>query len=177
MTRRERVLAELDAARRRLFAAVDGLEEPAFSTRPAPGAWSAAHVFEHLARGEEGVARGVRAAAAGRLVTQRRWDDPLRRLLYRSNAYRFARFRTTARLDPGEAPPRPEALARIAATRRELVDAIEQGDERGIWIHALRHPIFGPLSMVEMLRFIAYHEERHARQIGRIRAALGRAPG
>ena len=83
-------------------------------------------------------------------------------------------LRTQMPINPAEAPPRAEALARIAATRRELVEAIEQGDGRGIWAHRLRHPIFGPLTMEEMLRFMAYHEERHALQIGPIRAALAR---
>ncbi len=174
MSPRERVLAGLGTARQLLLAAVEDLEEPRFSARPAPGAWSAAQVFEHLARGEGSLARGVRAAAAGKLVVQRRWDDPLRRMLYLTNAYRVARVRTVASLDPAEASPRPEALARIAATRRELVEAIEQGDGRGIWACAIRHPILGPLSMEEMVRFMAYHEERHTLQIGRIRAALER---
>ena len=174
MSPRERVLAELGAARQRLLAEVEDFEEPRFSQRPSPGAWSAAHVIEHLARGEAGVTRGVRAAAAGKLVIQRKWNDPFRHLLYRSNLYRVARVRTVATLDPSEAPPRAVALARIGATRRELAEAIEQGDGRGIWAHGLRHPIFGPLPMEEMLRFMAYHEVRHALQIGRIRAALRR---
>ena len=174
MSPRERVLAELGAARQRLLAEVEDFEEPRFSQRPSPGAWSAAHVIEHLARSESGVTRGVRAAAAGKLVIRRKWNDPLRQLLYSSNLYKAARVRTVTALDPSEAPPRAVALARIGATRRELVEAIEQGDGRGIWIHSLRHPIFGPLPMEEMLCFMAYHEERHALQIGRIRAALRR---
>ncbi len=175
MSPRERVLTDLETGRQRLLAEVEGFEEPGFSQRPSPGAWSAAHVIEHLARGEGNVARGVRAAAAGKLNMRRSWSDPLGWLLNRSNVYRVLRVRTVAALDPTEAPPRPEALARIAATRRELVEAIEQGDGRGIWAFKLRHPRFGPLSMEAMLRFMAYHEERHAKQIGRIRRALARA--
>ena len=174
MSPRERVLAELGRARQRLMAEVEDFEEPRFSQRPSPGAWSAAHVIEHLARSESGVTRGVRAAAAGKLVIRPRWSDPLRQLFYRSNLYKAARVRTVAKLDPAEAPQRAEALARIAATRRELIEAIEQGDGRGIWTCSLRHPLFGPLPMEAMLRFMAYHEERHALQIGRIRTALRR---
>jgi hypothetical protein len=175
LSRRESVLAALAGSRQRLLAAIEGLEEPRFSERPAPRAWSAAHVIEHLARAEERLARGVQAVATGTLVLRPRWDDPLRRLLYVTGAYRFPRIRAIAALSPAEAPRRPEALARITATRAAVVEAIERGDGPAMWAGTLRHPVMGPLAMEEMLRFVAYHEERHARQIGRIRASLERA--
>jgi len=171
----ESVLAELDSARRRLLSEVEGLQEPAFSTRPAPGSWSVGHVLEHLARAEENLARGIGAVTSGKLKIERRPGDGLGRLAYVLGLYRVVRVRTTEKLDPAEPLARAAALPRIAATRAQLLAAIEAGERVGMWSHYLRHPMMGPLRMAEMLSFMAYHEERHRRQIVRIKAALERA--
>ncbi len=175
MKRVEAVLAGLESARRRLLAEIEGVHEPRFSTRPAPGRWSVGHVVEHLCRTDEALARGITAACAGKLRLERRPSDVLRRLFYLSGLYRIGAARTSAKLDPEESPGREPALARLAAIREQLREAIEAGEKRGMWSHSLRHPIFGPLSMAEMLDFVAYHEERHRRQIVRVKAALEKA--
>jgi len=171
----ESVLAELDSARRRLLAEIEGLQDPAFSTRPAPGAWSAGHVVEHLARTDEGVARGIAAVTSGKLKIERRPGDWFGQLGYRLGLYRLLCARTSEKLDPAEPLPRSAAAARLAASRAQMLAAIEAGERVGMWSHSLRHPFLGPLRMAEMLSFIAYHEERHRLQIVRIKAALERA--
>jgi uncharacterized damage-inducible protein DinB len=171
----EAVLGELDSARRRLLSEVEGLQEPRFSTRPAPGQWSVGHVFEHLARAEDGVARGIGAVMAGKLKIERKPTDLFARVFYRLRLYDVIRVRTRAALDPSEALTQPVAMARITASREQLLAAIEAGERRGIWSQYLRHPFLGPLTVAEMLGFIAYHEERHRMQIVRIKAALEKA--
>ena len=175
MKRIESVLAELDSARRRLLSEVEGLQEPRFSTPPAPGQWSVGHVFEHLARAEEGVSRGIGAVMAGKLKVERRPSDFFARVIYRLRLYDIVRVRTREALDPSEPLTQPAAMARITASREQLLAAIEAGERRGIWSQHLRHPFLGPLTIAEMLGFIAYHEERHRMQIVRIKAALEKA--
>jgi uncharacterized damage-inducible protein DinB len=172
--RADKVIAALDSSRRRLTSEVEGLLEPRFSTRPAKGGWSVAQTFEHLSRVDDNVARGIEAGLAGKLKLMRRWNDPMRRLIYVVGVYQIARIRTTPALDPGEVPPRPEAVARSTASRAKLLAAIETSDGPTLWKLSFRHPVFGPLSMAEMLEFISYHEERHRLQIVRIKAALER---
>jgi len=72
-------------------------------------------------------------------------------------------------------PPRAEALAKLGAARTALIAAINGADPDALFRQQLRHPIFGPLSMELMLKFVADHEDRHRVQLGRIRAALGGA--
>ncbi len=178
MKRVATILGALESSRRRLLAEVEGLLEPRFSAAPGRGGWSAAQVFEHLARVETNVARGIEASLAGKSRLERRWDDPLRRLFYLSGASSLVRLRTQPKLDPlndpAAVPPRAEALVRLAAVREQLLGVIEAGENRGLWKHTLRHPIFGPLSTEEMLGFVANHQERHRLQIVRIKAALER---
>jgi len=174
MKRVESVLAELDSARRRLLAEVEGLQDPRFGEVPRRGGWSVSQAIQHLAASEEGIARGIEAGNAGRLRAKKLGSDSLRRLLYSSNLYKVVPFKTRPAFDPERALPRDESMALLAASRARLLCAIEEGERRNLWSYRLRHPIFGLLSMPEMLRFLAYHEERHRLQIVRIKAALAR---
>ena len=174
MKRVETVLGELESARRRLMAEVEGLRDPRFGAMPRRGGWSASQVILHLATAEDGMARGIEAWNAGKLRFQSQPSDPLRRLLYYSGLYRMVRVKTVSRLDPEKPLPRDETLARIGASRERLMTAIEEGERRGLWTYRMRHPFLGALSMEEMLRFLAYHEERHRLQIVRIKAALAK---
>jgi uncharacterized damage-inducible protein DinB len=170
----EAVLAELESSRRRLMAEVEGLRDPRFGSAPKRGGWSASHVIQHLAAAEDGMARTIEVGNAGKLRFESRPADPLRRLLYYSGLYQVVRVKTVSRLEPEKPLPRDETLARIAASRERLMTAIEEGERRGLWTYRMRHPFLGALSMEEMLRFLAYHEERHRLQIVRIKAALDR---
>ena len=173
----ERVLGGLESARRRLLAEAEGVMDPEFGTRPTPNDWSIAQVFEHLAQVDESVARGILAVSMGKLKVERKSGDWFRYLAWSTGAYRYVRIRRPGALDTPTAPDRAAALARITETRAKLLAAIEEGERRGMWSHSLKHPIFGPMPMREMLTFVAEHEERHRLQIVRIKAKLARAHG
>lgn len=168
-----RVREGLDRTRAALLAAAEGLNEPAFSTRPRPGEWSAAHVCEHLARAERAITAGAKRVVDTGRSTKPQWHDPLRMAIFRSGLPELIRVRTSASLDPPDAPPREEALARLAGTRSallELLASLEGRDLAGLY---LRHPYFGAFPLLDMLAWIGWHEDRHRRQIERIRRALG----
>lgn len=168
----EKILGGLESARRRLTAEIESVHDPAFHARPSPRDWSVAQVIEHLALVDEAVARGIGAVTAGKLKVERRRGDSLRKLLWTFGIYKMVRIRVPG---AGELPAkatRAEALSRIRDTREKLLAAIDAGERVGMWSHSLRHPIFGPLPMREMLDFVAHHEERHRLQIVRIKAAL-----
>jgi len=170
----EAVLAELDSSRRRLMSEVEGLRDPRFGAVPKRGGWSASQVIQHLTTTEDSIARGIEIGNAGKLKFQSRGSDPLRRLLYHSNLYKMVRVKTRSAFIPEKPLPRDETMSRLSASRVRLMTAIEEGERRGMWTYRMRHPFLGALSMAEMLRFLAYHEERHRLQIVRIKAALDR---
>ena len=168
------MLAELESSRARLLAEVEGLRDPRFITTPRHGGWSASHVIQHLTKSEDAIARGIELGNAGRLKAKSRASDPWRRLFYHTNLYRVMPFRTGGFADPEHPVGRTDAMSGIASSRTRLLAAIEDGERRGLWTYRMRHPVLGILSMNEMLRFSAYHEERHRLQIVRIKAALAR---
>lgn len=169
----EKILGGLDSARRRLMAEVEGVHEPDFTTKPSEQDWSVSQVIEHLARVDEAVAKGVIAVTSGRIRIERKPSDRFRYLAWSTGAYRYVRIRVKGATDLPNAP-RAEQLARIASTRVKLLAAIDAGERLGLWSHSLRHPIFGPMPMAEMLAFVAEHEERHRLQIVRIKAKLAK---
>ena len=168
----EKVLGGLESARRRLLAEVEVVQDPAFCLRPTPDDWSVAQVIEHLAKVDDSVARGVAAVTSGKLKIEQKPNDAWRKLLWTWGIYRMVRFRVPGAIDLQAPGTRVEALARITASRAALLAAIEAGERAALWSHSLRHPIFGPLPMRDMLTFVAEHEERHRLQIVRIKAAL-----
>jgi hypothetical protein len=172
----ERALAALTQARRRFITELEGLDEGGFSRVPPGETWSAAHIVEHLVRVETRVVRGSRhAVEKGSPVRPSPWDS-LRKLPLRIGLAGLVRIRTVAGADPVLDPPAPlaraEQLERFAATRKatELFLAELGGrDLSRIW---LRHPFFGAFTLPEMMRWMAWHEDRHRKQLARVRRAL-----
>ena len=167
----DQALSELDGSRRRFLSELEGLADPVFGQRPPGGGWSVAQVVEHIARSEGAMATGFAAMLAGRAAPRFRPLDPLRRLAWTLGIYHVVTLRTTARLDPAEPLARETALAFLARSREQLLASLGP-DPRLAATVRMRHPIFGPLRGDEMLQFASRHEERHRRQIVRIREAL-----
>jgi uncharacterized damage-inducible protein DinB len=164
----------LAASRRALLAALEGLDEPAFSARLPDGGWSAGQVCEHLARVDESVMRRFERSRRDRETTAVTWLDRLRRAPLGIPALTAIRVRTFHSLDPANAPPRGPMLERLAAARSSLLDfaaALDPSERRTL---TATHPIFGRFTVDGFLDYLAWHERRHARQAARIRSALAR---
>jgi len=172
----EQAHAALTQARRRFLAELAGLDDSRFARVPAGETWSAAHIVEHLVRVETRVVRGARhAVEKGSPVRPSLWD-PLRRLPLRTGLAALLRIRTVAGADPALDPPAPlalaEELARFAAARTAtelFLDELRGRDLSRIW---LRHPFFGAFTLPEMMGWLAWHEDRHRKQLVRVRRAL-----
>ena len=174
----EQALATLVNTRRRFVAGLEGLDDAAFARVPAGESWSAAHVVEHLVRVETRVVRGARQAVEkGSKVRPMPWD-PLLKLPMRTGLTGLVRIRTVPGADPALDPPaplaRPAQLERFASTRTAtalFITQVHGHDLSRIW---LRHPFFGAFTVPDMLAWVGWHEDRHRRQLERIRRALDR---
>lgn len=172
------VLAELAAVRLRLVAELEHFDDVAFARTAPGGGWSAGQIAEHLARVESGIVRGARAAVERGNGVRPGLLDPLRRLPMRLGIMQFLRVRTIRRADPaaepGEVLARAPMLARLAQVRAGTVAFLEETRARDLRHLYLRHPFFGAFPVRDMLGWAAWHEERHRRQLVRLRGALGR---
>lgn len=169
----DRAIEALTQSRRDMLAAVAGLEDPHFGEAPA-GAWSASQIVQHVARGEQGTIRGLRLVAAGKHRIEDRWDDPFRRLAWRLRLDRFVRVRAAQALSPEQSLPRAETLAMSDAVRSELLAMLTGPDAAQLVAARFRHFVFGPFPMPQFVHFLSEHEQRHRRQVDRLRATLGR---
>ena len=172
----DQALAALAQARHRFNTEIEGLDESLFVRVPPGETWSAAHVVEHLVRVETRVVRGARhAMEKGSPVRPSPWD-PLRKLPFRTGLADLVRIRTVAGADPALDPPAPLAraaqLERFAAARtatETLLSELQGRDLSRIW---LRHPFFGAFTLPDMMGWVAWHEDRHRKQLVRVRRAL-----
>ena len=171
----QQALDALVQARRRFITGLEGLDDRSFSRVPPGETWSPAHVVEHIVRVETRVVRGARQAVErGSGVRPALWD-PLLKLPLRTGLADHFRVRTVTGADPAVDPPAPLGraveLERLGAARTatELFIAQLRGhDLSRIW---LRHPLFGAFSVPDMLGWLAWHEDRHRKQLMRIRRA------
>lgn len=169
-------LADLDAARRDVFAALDAFPPDQRAVRPADDAWSADDVAEHLMRTERGFVVGLeRQIAAG---DARRDVGPpsaealailVDRLLRADFRYRMpgpaAPYITPTGLDPDEVRAEWGALA---ARLCEIAGTFPP-ELAGVGL--LRHPVIGAMDAAGTLRFAAAHLRHHQHQLDRIAAS------
>lgn len=170
-------LARLDRERADVLAALDAMTPAQRAFRPAPQAWSAADVADHLAKAERGqieivrqqVAAGAARRPLGRPSRSRRW---LIERLMRSGL----RVRMPAAVAPRVSP----TGVAFESSRAVLVGCSEgwralaasvppEMDAVGVFAH----PVAGPLTVAGTVCFAAAHLNHHRRQIGRIQAAPG----
>ena len=148
------LLDRLNASRVRLLAVIEALGEQDLD-HPASGAWTIRQVLSHLIASEEDhrrVAEAILRGETGRLPREVALDA--------HNARRLAEL---GRLERGALLA---ALAEQRARTLALVTSLDEGAlaQRG------PHPALGEMSVSDIFRIIAVHEQRHLRDI---QAALG----
>jgi uncharacterized damage-inducible protein DinB len=173
MREKERsLLARIESHRREIIAEADRLTAEQLTFRPAPSAWSALDVLEHLVKVEEAIAERARPRdPRGPLETVRvKAALGLMRVLF------VVRGRIRVPVQ-GVLPLGGVTLSDLAgrwdaaqAALRERLESFGPGD----WSRPMmRHPLIGRLTPAESLGFIHWHMGHHQRQIARIRRAQG----
>jgi hypothetical protein len=166
----------LDAERDALLATWAQIPADARERRPAPDQWTPAELMEHLRMVESGSTRllarrleRAREAGLGRETNAASRVDGLDQFDIADNPARY---------------PAPEAVVPPADVRAEGVEAglAESRDALrallaaadGLALGEVRamHLRFGDIDMYQWLLFLAQHERRHARQLGRMREML-----
>ena len=168
----------LEAGRRALLDSLAGLDEERLRRQPAEGRWSIIQVLGHLTLAEE----------ATLAYLHKKMQDPSN--IPAAGLTSLARFVSLAAVL--RSPLRRQAPAPTAdpPATRSLSAAREHWDRvRADWAAFLqsfppdllgravfRHPYVGRISIAHTLGFMDEHLRHHAKQIARIRAALGAGP-
>jgi hypothetical protein len=166
------LLADLDADRASLRAAVERVPVPLRGHRTAPDRWSIAEVLEHLAVVEQRAAPMVDAlvAAAPPREPAGEAPAPLDRTVLRD---RSERVPAPEPLHPtGRWGSADEAWAALEQSRAALLDALRGAEGRDLAAVTRVHPRLGVLTGYQWIAALGGHEARHAAQIHEIADAL-----
>jgi hypothetical protein len=175
-----RRLAELIeyAGRQRaeLLASVHEVPESVRNLKLEPSAWSVAEILEHLYRVETGIVRLVKRGVERALANGGALEQEDGSLLGSLDAFRLTE-RSYVAAAPEPVMPRGElnaegGLARLAESRRALMDAASAASGLALGAIIYPHPMLGALTLYQWILFVGQHELRHARQIQSISAHL-----
>ena len=159
-------LKRFDRVHRQLASTVGGVDPALLSKRPAENEWSVAEVVEHLCL--------VEGAVMGYLKSK--LDQPpvkvsfLKKLLpMRIVSLRVKRLQAPKLVEPSRnLPPMDELLKKFDTIRADTKDVcLKQGRERLSGV-CFKHPYFGDMDGVAAVSMVAFHEQRHLKQIREI---------
>jgi len=162
----ERILSLLQKNRGKFLNTIQKITNEEAAIRPAANEWSVIENIEHLAKVEESVVTKLAQLLSqpGDAAAGRRVRIPIRFVVFRPRPLRFPA--------PAYVLPTPElkltipdALALLAASREKLISTIQSREDVVLRGKRFRHQIFGALDGLEWAELMAYHEERHRKQI------------
>ena len=168
-------LGNRDLARlqQEIAAAVAGLSDDQWSWHP-PGKWCTAEILEHLYLTYTGTIRGFeRMLQAGEpRVTPVTWRQRGRRIVVLGFSYL-----PSGRVAPSHTRPRGLAAEKvrseIVAKIGEMHEIITRSAEKfGSGRELLDHPILGPLTAAQWMKFHRVHGMHHVKQMQRLRREM-----
>jgi DinB family protein len=166
MSRYPELLERLHAGRDEFVSAVDGVTSAQSTARPAGGGWSILECAEHVVLVEALLFGGVGSATPLPEGLQRNIEA---RIIERG-IDRSRKFEAPEGVRPGgRFPALPDALNAFLGARAATIAWVESCDQ-DLRRSSAPHPMFGPVTVYEMMLFIAMHPMRHALQVRELRA-------
>jgi hypothetical protein len=166
----QRLLARLESRRRELMAEADRLTAEQLTFRPAPNAWSALDVIEHLVKVEEEIAARVRPRSPRGLIGTLKAKAALGAMCVLFGMRGRIKVPVQGILPLGGVTL-SDLARRWEAAEAALRERLEGFGDQDWSRPMMRHPLLGLLTPAEGLTFLRWHIGHHRRQIARIRRA------
>jgi hypothetical protein len=161
----KKVIAKLDSIHQRMLDLVTPFDEQKFSERISSDRWSVAENIHHLYLVETKYVKLLNKA----LQSQDKGMNPFRRLFQvppQLVGIRLVRVKVPEKaVEPVNAPKKETVLENYNKVRAELKALAKEHGKARLKNVALPHPMFGLFDGVNVVRFLAYHEQRHYKQI------------
>lgn len=155
-------LKRLDAVHAELKHTLNGVDPALLSKRPAENEWSVAEVLEHLCLVEGAVMKGIKAKLAQPpvKVSFLKKFFPMRIV-----SLRLKRLQAPKYVQPAhDLPPASELLKKFDEVRANTKEfCLKEGDRFSNV--CLKHPYFGDMDGAAAVSMVAFHEQRHLKQI------------
>jgi hypothetical protein len=164
---------ELERQRRALLEELLAHTPEQLQFHPRPGAWSLAQLIQHLVLVEESSLEFLqkkppRPAASRTLRHRMRWA-----VFSVVAPYPLRVKAPVAVVLPSADTPVEALVARWEDARRRLAEHLEGIPEEHLRLVVFKHPVGGPLPILETMEFFRLHLTHHTHQIRRIRGAAG----
>ena len=155
-------LRRLDTVHAELKTTVNGVDPALLSKRPAENEWSVAEVIEHLCLVEGAVMKGIKVKLAQPpvKVSFLKKFFPMRIV-----SLRMKRLQAPKYVQPAnDLPPMNELLDKFDALRANTKEICIKEGARLNQV-CLKHPYFGDMDGAAAVSMVAFHEQRHLKQI------------
>lgn len=158
----KRILKRLDSVHQKLIDTVSPLDSKVFAARPSDDEWSVAEIVQHLSLVEERVVKDLEHAIAAE--PQRL--EFLRRLVPTFIvSSRLLRVKAPKAVNPTVVPEKNDGVDNFNRARQSLKDLCDAHGRRRFRQIVFNHPFLGRIDGVATVSFVAYHEQRHLKQI------------
>jgi DinB superfamily len=164
------LVACLTKAQSEFLRAADLIPATSWRRRPEEGRWSAAELVQHLVAVEKGVlekADRVSQKTPRKVAFFKRFHLPMVLV-----EWRFVRLKSPIAVNSETLLGKEDMLAELRHTRERSLAFLEETKERELGVYLWRHPALGMLDTYGWLRFLAAHQNRHAKQMREITTAL-----
>lgn len=168
----------LESARQATEAQLAALTPAQAAFREDDAAWTVAEVLDHVVRVERQVLEGARKPNVQRTVWRRRRIRRLLTWLVFGFGVRIKVPERVRHVTPERGADLAGARARWGDVRAEWRQFLSTVTPDQLDLLAIKHPLAGPFTYRDVLKFLEWHLRHHRRQIGRItRAAAACTPG
>jgi hypothetical protein len=160
------ILEHLRATRQKFLATIASVPGERWQVAPRAGAWSAAEVVAHVTLVERAVNKN-----SNRILSAPPASMPLHKRLHLPiwiSTWRLFRVKTSIHPKAEFIGDKDELIASLASARKLTTDFLEANRDRDLSVYRAPHPFLGNLNLYKWQDFIAYHEERHRKQIREI---------
>lgn len=159
-------LKRLDAVHERLANTVNAVDPALLSKRPAENEWSVAEVVEHLCLVEGAVMKYLES----------KLDQPPVKVGFlaklkpmRIVSWRVKRLQAPKLVQPAsELPPMEELLKKYDRVRENTKKICNEAGHARLSHIRFKHPYFGDMNGAAAVSMVAFHEQRHLKQIHEI---------
>ena len=159
-------LKRLDAVHERLGNTVNAVDPALLSRRPAENEWSVAEVIEHLCL-VEGAVMGYLESKLEKPPDKVGFLAKLKPM--RIVSLRFKRLQAPERVRPSEnLPPMAELLEKYDQLREKTKKICSEAGQARLGQIRFKHPYFGDMDGAAAVSMVAFHEQRHLKQIREI---------
>ena len=157
------ILQLLASSRARFLATLDTVPEDRWRQSSRPGVWSAAELAAHVTMVERSVNKN-----AVRILGVAPASVPLLKRIHlpvRISSYRLFKVKSPFQMKQELLEDKPKHIEMLAASRKLTVDFLEANRQRDLAAYRAPHPLLGSINLYDWYKFIAYHEERHRKQL------------